>query len=214
VKKVSQAVKTYDGWFVYHDFRKIDWNKWKSIHPSKRQQFIQELLDTTREFSSLENNREGSFGQYAILGHKADLLFIHLRPTIDELNEIKMRFDKLGFADVTTTPYSYLSVVELSSYTIDPNTDPLSDPSFRERLQPILPKTQYVCFYPMNKRRLGDDNWYMLSVDERRKMMKSHGVIGRSYAGRVRQIITGSIGLDDWAGEFPCFQTTPCILKS
>ncbi|PRZ11625.1 chlorite dismutase, partial [Laceyella sediminis] len=72
----------------------------------------------------------------------------HLRPNIDELNDIKTKFNKLGFAGVTSNPYSYLSVVELSSYTIDPDTDPLSDPAFRERLQPILPKTQYTCFYP------------------------------------------------------------------
>lgn len=210
---MSRAVQTYDGWYVYHDFRKIDWNKWKSINPSKRQKMIEELLDTIREFSSVENNRKGSFGQYAILGHKADLLFIHLRPTIDELNEVKVQFDKMGFADVTTTPYSFISVVELSSYTILPDVDPYGDPSFQERLKPILPKTQYVCFYPMNKRRLGDDNWYMLSVEERRRMMKSHGMIGRSYAGKVRQIITGSIGFDDWEWGVSLFSDDPLTFK-
>ncbi|MDN4593793.1 hydrogen peroxide-dependent heme synthase [Polycladomyces subterraneus] len=210
---MSQAVNTYEGWFVYHDFRKIDWNKWKSINPSKREQMIQELLDTIQEWSTVEDNRKGSFGQYAILGHKADLLFVHLRPTIDELNEVKLQFDKLDIADVTSTPYSFTSVVELSSYTIPPGTDPFSDPAFRERLEPILPKTQYVCFYPMNKRRLGEDNWYMLSVEERRKMMKSHGMIGRSYAGRVRQIITGAIGFDDWEWGVSLFSDDPLTFK-
>ncbi|BCU82736.1 putative heme-dependent peroxidase YwfI [Polycladomyces abyssicola] len=210
---MSQAVSTYEGWYVYHDFRKIDWNKWKSINPSEREQMIQELLETIQKWSSVENNRKGSFGQYAILGHKADLLFVHLRPTIDELNEVKLQFDKLDFADVTSTPYSFTSVVELSSYTIPPGTDPFSDPAFRERLEPILPKTQYVCFYPMNKRRLGDDNWYMLSVEERRKMMKSHGMIGRSYAGRVRQIITGAIGFDDWEWGVSLFSDDPLTFK-
>jgi chlorite dismutase len=210
---MSKAVETYNGWFVYHDFRKIDWNKWKSINSSKREQMIQELLNTIREFSLVEDNRTGSFDQYAILGHKADLLFIHLRPTIDELNKVKVQFDKLGFADVTSTPYSFISVVELSSYTIKPDIDPLSDPSFQERLKPILPKTQYVCFYPMNKRRLGDDNWYMLPEEERRKMMKSHGMIGRSYADRVRQIITGSIGLDDWEWGVSLFSDDPLSFK-
>jgi chlorite dismutase len=210
---MSQSVNTYEGWFVYHDFRKIDWNKWKSVHPSKRDQMIQELLDTIQEWSTVEDNRIGSFGQYAILGHKADLLFIHLRPSIDELNEVKLKFEKLDIADVTSTPYSFTSVVELSSYTIPPGTDPFSDPAFRERLEPILPKTQYICFYPMNKRRLGDDNWYMLSVEERKKMMKSHGMIGRSYAGRVRQIITGAIGFDDWEWGVSLFSDDPLTFK-
>jgi chlorite dismutase len=103
--------------------------------------------------------------------------------------------------------------VELSSYTIPPDVDPLSDPAFRERLNPILPKTQYVCFYPMNKRRLGEDNWYMLSMEERRRMMKSHGMIGRSYAEKVRQIITGSMGLDDWEWGVTLFSDDPLNFK-
>jgi chlorite dismutase len=79
-----------------------------------------------------------------------------------------------------------------------PGVDPLEDPDIVVRLKPILPKNNHICFYPMNKRREGADNWYMLSMDERRTMMRSHGMIGRSYAGRVKQIITGSVGLDDW----------------
>jgi len=210
---MSQAVQTYDGWYVYHDFRKIDWKKWKSLDASKREQIIQELQETIQEFSAVENDRQGSFGLYAISGHKADLLFVHLRPTIDELNEVKWKFSKTEFADVTTDPTSYTSVVELSSYTVPPGTDPYSDPSIQERLKPILPKTSHVCFYPMNKRRSGEDNWYMLSVDERRRMMRSHGMIGRSYAGKVRQIISGSIGFDDWEWGVTLFSNDPLNFK-
>ncbi|WP_124726774.1 hydrogen peroxide-dependent heme synthase [Staphylospora marina] len=210
---MSEAVKTYEGWYAYHDFRKMDWNRWKSLSPSDRDQMTRELMDTIRQFASVEENRKGSYGQYAILGHKADLLFIHLRPTLEELNEVKHQFDKTGFAGVTTTPYSYVSVVELSAYTIPPNTDPMSDPAFRARLEPILPKTGYVCFYPMNKRRSGNDNWYMLSSEERREMMRSHGMIGRSYAGKVRQIITGSVGFDDWEWGVSLFSDDPLNFK-
>ncbi|MFC7443033.1 hydrogen peroxide-dependent heme synthase [Laceyella putida] len=210
---MSEAIKTYDGWYAFHDFRKIDWKKWKSLNPSERQQIIEELQNTLQKFSAVENDRKGSLGQYAVLGNKADLLFIHLRPTIDELNEVKFQFDKTGFADVTSTPYSYISVVELSAYTIPPGVDPYSDPAFRERLEPILPKTQYACFYPMNKRRSGEDNWYMLSVEERQRMMRSHGLIGRSYAGKVRQIITGSVGFDDWEWGVSLFSDDPLNFK-
>lgn len=210
---MSQAVGTYEGWYAYHDFRKIDWNKWKSLQPSRRKEMLEELQDTLAKFSAVENDHKGSFGLYAVLGHKADLLLIHFRPTIDELNEVKLQFDKTDFAQVTTTPYSFVSVVELSAYTVPPNTDPLSDPAFRERLEPIMPKTQYVCFYPMNKRRTGEDNWYMLSIEERKKMMRSHGMIGRSYAGKVRQIITGSIGFDDWEWGVSLFSEDALTFK-
>ncbi len=127
---MSEAVKTYEGWYAYHDFRKIDWSRWKSLAPEKREEMVQELLEVLREFASVEEERKGSFGQYAVLGHKADLLFIHFRPTLDELNEVKWRFDKTAFADVTFAPTSFISVVELSAYTVPPGTDPLSDPAF------------------------------------------------------------------------------------
>ena len=126
---------------------------------------------------------------------------------------MKWRFDKTAFADVTSAPTSFISVVELSAYTVPPGTDPMSDPAFRERLQPSMPKAKYVCFYPMNKRRNLSDNWYMLPMEERRKMMKSHGMIGRSYAGKVRQIVTGSIGLDDWEWGIPLCRRSPSFQK-
>ena len=55
-----------------------------------------------------------------------------------------------------------------------------------------------MCFYPMNKRREGGDNWYLLDFTTRKKLMGGHARVGRKYAGRVSQLITGSAGVDDW----------------
>ncbi|CAM3693688.1 hydrogen peroxide-dependent heme synthase [Alicyclobacillus pomorum] len=195
---MNEAVQTIEGWYTYHDFRKVNWSAWKAASASDRRQALDELLSLSREFADDAKNKRGAYGQYAIAGHKADLLFLHMRPTLDELNEVKARFQKTRFADYTTDSYSYVSIVELSAYLAKPGVDVDSDPYLQSRLKPTLPDTQYVCFYPMNKRRQGEDNWYMLSLEERREMMKSHGLIGRSYAGKVTQIITGSVGLDDW----------------
>jgi chlorite dismutase len=74
----------------------------------------------------------------------------------------------------------------------------MQNPEIIARLKPALPKAKHICFYPMNKRREGNDNWYMLDMETRKNMMRSHGMIGRSYAGKVKQIITGSVGFDDW----------------
>ena len=83
----------------------------------------------------------------------------------------------------------------------------IENPQVRARLYPELPKAKHVCFYPMDKRRPGDDNWYMLSMEERRNLMRSHGMIGRRYAGKVKQIITGSVGFDDYEwGVTLCLQ--------
>jgi len=122
-----------------------------------------------------------------------------LRSTMDELNEVETELNKTTLADFLIPTYSYVSVVELSSYLgKDDGSDPYENPYVRSRLYPSLPKSKYFCFYPMDKRRQGDDNWYMLSMEERRDFMRSHGEIGRKYAGKVKQIITGSVGFDDW----------------
>src|SRR5258708_1494167 len=72
------------------------------------------------------------------------------------------------------------------------------DKYLRDRLYPNLPDWPVLCFYPMSKRRGEQENWYRLPFDERKQLMSGHGRIGRQYSGRVRQLITGATGLDDW----------------
>ncbi len=209
---MNEAVTTLDGWYAYHDFRTIDWKAWKKASSEDRKKALDELASLNNTFRTVDRERKGSFGQFAINGHKADLLFMHLRPTLAELNTVKMQFNKTRFADFTHATYSYISVVELSGYLGKGVEDPETDPYLQGRLKPTLPE-KHICFYPMNKKREGNDNWFMLSMDERREMMMSHGKIGRSYADRVRQIITGSIGLDDWEWGVTLFADDPLQFK-
>ncbi len=81
------------------------------------------------------------------------------------------------------------------------------------RLWSKIPDRRYVCFYPMNKRRSGTDNWYSLPLDERQRLMHEHGLIGRRYAGRVNQVISGSIGFDDWEWGVDLFADDPLVFK-
>ncbi|TCP20953.1 chlorite dismutase [Scopulibacillus darangshiensis] len=195
---MSEAAKTLDGWYCLHDFRKIDWALWKNLTSDERESAIQEFNSFLDKWDIMQQNKEGSFAFYSIVGQKADFMLMWLRPTMVELNDLENAFNKTKMAEYTIPSYSYVSVVELSNYMAAKDSDPSEDPRIQARLKPILPKTQYVCFYPMDKRREGNDNWYMLPMSERRELMKSHGLIGRSYAGKVKQIITGSVGFDDW----------------
>ena len=83
----------------------------------------------------------------------------------------------------------------------------------RPRLYPEIPASRYLCFYPMDRRRGEDKNWYMLPIEERQRQMEEHGLIGRRYAGKVRQIITGSIGFDDWEWGVDLFSDDPLVFK-
>jgi peroxiredoxin len=194
---MSEAAKTLEGWYCLHDFRTINWEKWKYLSSEERQQITNEFVGLLTKWEATEARREGSHAFYSIVGQKADITMMILRPTMEEISEVENAFNKSSFAEYTIPTYSYVSVVELSNYlpsTVDPN----ESPEIQARLKPILPKAKHICFYPMNKRRDGNDNWYMLSMEERSSLMRVHGMIGRGYAGKIKQIISGSVGFDDW----------------
>jgi chlorite dismutase len=81
------------------------------------------------------------------------------------------------------------------------------------RLYPEMPPHRYLCFYPMDRRRGEDKNWYQLPMAERQRQMHEHGTIGRRYSGEVKQIISGSIGFDDWEWGVDLFADDPLVFK-
>ncbi|WP_347862162.1 hydrogen peroxide-dependent heme synthase [Salimicrobium sp. PL1-032A] len=193
---MPEPVVTMDGWYALHDFRTMDWTAWKYASGEERDAAISEFQELIEEWEHKEENREGSHAVYTIVGQKADLMMMVLRPTMEELNDIETAFNKSKLAEFMTPSYSYVSVIELSNY-MGGEQNP-EDPEIEGRLKPKLPKWEHVCFYPMDKRREGNDNWYVLEKDERAKLMYEHGMTGRQYAGKIRQFISGSIGFDDW----------------
>ncbi|UYZ21932.1 hydrogen peroxide-dependent heme synthase [Mesobacillus jeotgali] len=194
---MTEAAVTLDGWYSLHDFRTVDWTTWKMLPAEERQEIIQEFLGLVEKWNKTQAEKQGSHALYTIVGQKADFMMMILRPTMEELNEIETEFNKSKLAEYTIPAHSYVSVVELSNY-LPAGEDPYQNPQILARLYPELPKAKHVCFYPMDKRRQGEDNWYMLPMEDRRNMMRSHGMIGRQYAGKVKQIITGSVGFDDY----------------
>lgn len=194
---MSEAAVTLDGWYCLHDFRAVDWTTWKMLSSDERQAAIHEFLNLIEKWNHTQSAKKGSHAIYSIVGQKADFMMMLLRPTMEELNEIENEFNKTKLAEYLIPTSSYVSVVELSNY-LPADQDPYQNPEVLARLYPTLPKAKHVCFYPMDKRRQGQDNWYMLPMEDRRKLMYSHGMIGRKYAGKVKQIITGSVGFDDY----------------
>lgn len=197
-KAKNTAPETLDGWYTLHDFRTFDFTRWKQLSKTEQETIVEELMVTLNQFESVNAAHTGSYGLFSIVGHKADFLFLHMRPTVKELIEVKMHFQQTRFADFTSTPYSYFSVVELGSYLAKEGVDIEQDEYIQSRLKPELPDMPHICFYPMNKKRSGQDNWYTLPPRERGAYLREHGMIGRTYAGKVKQIITGSVGFDDW----------------
>ncbi|MFC3748032.1 hydrogen peroxide-dependent heme synthase [Paenibacillus sp. GCM10012306] len=198
---MNEAALTLEGWYALHDFRSLNWTAWTAADDEERAVALEELHAFIQEWGPVEEAKQGCSAVYAIVGQKADFVLMYLRETLEDLNRLETAFNKTAFAQYTTKAYSYVSIVELSNYAASGSSnggDPMQSPHVQARLKPILPQAKHICFYPMNKKRHLDDNWYTLDMDKRRELMQSHGLIGRSYAGKVKQIITGSVGFDDW----------------
>lgn len=195
--KMNQAMKTIEGWYCLHDFRTVDWAKWKAAAPKEREAALYEFKNLLTKWESVEINKNGSHAVYTVVGQKADLLFMVLRPTMKELNEVETEFNKTFLADYTKPAYSYVSVIEKSSYS-EMAANPFKDPAMFAKLYPLIPKNEYICFYPMSKLRGENNNWFMLPVEERKRLMFEHIGTGKPYSEKVKRIITGSTGFDDY----------------
>ncbi len=207
---VPEPTHTLEGWHILHDFRRLDFPRWRKASPLERQAAWEELLGLLALWRRVEEEGRGSFGVYQVITPKADLLFLNLRETLDELLELESALNKGLFAEYLLPAYGFYSVVELGSQ--EKPLDPES-PYVKPRLTPRVPKGGYVCFYPMNKRREGGDNWYMLPAKERARLMRAHGETGRKYQGKVLQVISGAQGLDDWEWGVDLFSEDPIQFK-
>jgi len=214
----SQVPQTIEGWYVLHDVYSIDWSRWRATAAAERDAAALEARDWLASAAACE---KGDSALYSVLTQKGDVLFVHYRETPEALNEAELALRQTRLFEFLRPSYSYFSVIEVSLYEvmaiamkrvaqrgIERGSDEFKaayeqelarqKEHMNERLYRDVPSHRYVCFYPMNKRRGEHVNWYALSLDERRAMMRSHGTIGHKYHEIVTQVISGSVGLDDW----------------
>ena len=208
--------ETLDGWFALHDFRRVDRYAWSGFSKAQRESTLIEAADLLTSFEHVDDAVAGHSVTYSVVGHKSDILMVHLRPGLDQLHELERAFDRTTLGSLSTRTYSYLSVTEVSRHGLPEGAaeNIEASPYVQARLYPDIPAaSEYVCFYPMSKKRAGGDNWYVLSGAERAELMRAHGRTGRRYAGRVSQIVTGSMGLDDWEWGVTLFSDDPLEFK-
>jgi len=211
---------TNEGWYALHDFRTVDWDAWRDAPEHVRERALDDGVDYLQAHEDVTDAEDGSSAVFSVLGHDADLLVIHYRPTMAALDTAERTFEGTAFAEFTERATSYVSVTEVGGYNSE---EMANDPADIEdtglaryvesKLYPEIPDSEFVCFYPMSKRRRPDANWYDLPFDERAEMMDSHGELGKGYAGKVTQVITGSIGMDDYEWGVDLFSNDPTHIK-
>ena len=198
--------QTEEGWYAFHDLRTVDWEAWRDAPERVRERAIEEATEFLASAEAVDDADAGDAALYSIVGHEADLLVVHLRPALSDVELLERRFERTEFAQFTEQTDSFVSVTEASGYTERAREyfdGEVADDSglaqyIQSRLHPEIPDSEHVSFYPMSKRRGPDQNWYDLPFEERAEHMSSHGDIGRDYAGKVQQMITGAVGMDDW----------------
>jgi len=208
---MPEPIETLEGWYALHDFRRINWGRWWALTDDERTLRQDSLKDWASQWLIKDQTKAGGFGVYQVVGHKADLLWLYFCPDLGQLSAARAFFRGPLWADLMVPAWSYLSVVELSQYMA--KGENAGSAYLQSRLQPSVPSARYLSFYPMSKRRQGDDNWYMLTQAQRRELMRAHGMIGHHHRGRVSQIITGSQGLDDWEWGVTLFAQDPVAFK-
>jgi len=220
-----EPVESSSGWGVLHLFYAVD-----------RARAEAESGGATRVVDAIEAFTADGVHQvlcFAVLGHKADLGVMALGPDLARLQALQ---HELAAAPLRAT-WSYVSLTEGSEYTSTEDDERaritaeegVTDAAeietrlavwrdriahYREqRVHPRLPAKHTVCFYPMSKRRTAEANWFELSFERRKELMSGHARVGRTYAGRVLQLITGSTGIDDWEWGVTLFADDVVALK-
>ncbi len=227
---------TLEGWYALHQiFRlKPDGN----IPAETRKAELLETFESARELAS-RHSGAGWSAAVRLIGSLDHLMLVHFRESLESLLEVQTDVDSLKTVVAMNQTYSFLSVTEAGLYHISAelargaeerggkvgdedysralkersHTESESDHVKRRLFPPLPPEMPYVCFYPMSKRRTAGQNWYTLSLDERSRLMQSHGSTGRRYAGKVQQIITGAIGFDSWEWGVTLFAAEPLDFK-
>jgi len=238
MENVAHPPETLEGWYVLHQVYTVSRSRLRQLasgDPAQLSHAAEALAAMTSG-----NAEGGGWSMVAeLVGSAADVMIVHFRPTLDALGAAQREVAALAVMEGLALSYSFLSVTEAGMYHLTAQLareahdrgGAVGDEAYRaamaerlagekdgpyvvRRLYPPMPEDkQYVCFYPMSKRRQTGQNWYTLSLEERSRLMQAHGAVGRRYAGRVVQVIAGAIGLDAWEWGVTLFAGDPLEFK-
>jgi chlorite dismutase len=225
---------TLEGSFLLHQFFRFDWKAWRSRADGERKKIAAEGVAALQRLERASADAPIQTALYSQLGHKGDLVLIHFRDSLEALNQVELDLAQTELYDYLSPAHSYVSVVELGLYESSRKiyeaasnleqhspewnaevsaTLQRQSAAMAPRLFPAVPEAKYLCFYPMDRKRGEQVNWYTVPFAERQRMMHEHGLIGRRYADQVKQIISGSIGMDDWEWGVDLFADDPVVFK-
>jgi chlorite dismutase len=231
--EVPPAPLTLEGYSVLHQMFRMRWADWNELPDSERDEIVHEAA---LALETMEKGETGQSAVFSLIGHKGDLMFIHFRDSFADLKQAELSVQKLRLGEFLEPTTSFLSMVELGLYEssvklfrelagrgVAPHSEEWNretaalaarqKQAMHPRLYPKMPAQRYVCFYPMDRRRGEQQNFYTVPIEYRGRMMREHGETGRRFADDVRQIISGSMGFDDFEWGVTLWSETPLAFK-
>lgn len=232
-EKLPAVPLTLEGASTLHQMFRFRRPAWNALSAESRAEIAAEASGV---LEAMESREDGQSAVYSLIGHKGDLMLLHFRNSFDELNRAELALAGLKLSELLEPTTSYLSVVELGLYDssirlfrslAERGTEPHSAEwnaeiaeqtavqrkAMAPRLYPRIPAHRYLCFYPMDRKRGEEKNFYTVPIADRGRMMREHGMVGRRYADSVQQVITGSMGFDDWEWGVDLFSDDPLAFK-
>ena len=212
-----QPPETEEGSYVSHLVLSVD-----RLAARRDGAELTELAEqSTQAFRPNSDDQQTDLGR--LVSSQGDFMTLMFADTLEEVESFQAGVLNSPLGAYLEREYTFLSVTDLSFYRsteekiadtmedkdLEPGTEEYKqkekelEKRFKKyeemRLHPDIPEDKdYMTFYPMEKRRNVDQNWYQLPAEERGKMMQAHGAKGRKYAGDIKQIITSCVGLDEW----------------
>jgi peroxiredoxin len=231
---VETAIEPCTGWHCSHLFYAFDRARVASLSAAARDEGVRQFA------AALDPGAEGAprrLQSWIVPGHKADFGVMALDPDPLRVDAVHQRLLAGPLGEALVATYSFVGLTEVSEYvpTVEQYAQRLvaegetegspsyaakvqgyaaREPAMRQaRLEPELPPWPNACFYPMNKKRKVGENWFTLPFAERSRLMAEHGASGMKFGGRVSQLITVSVGLDDWEWGVTLWARRPDWLK-
>jgi peroxiredoxin len=228
------TIRLSEGWHCLHLYYRVDQRELNRLDEATRARGRAELAQL------LDPERAGAPQRLQcslVSGHRADLGLMMLDPDPLVIDSVVQAVRASGLGTALTPVYSFVSITEVSEYvpTLEQYGEKLqldgtatTDPAYqakinayaqrlpamnKQRLYPDFPPLPVFCFYPMNKIRDPDANWYQLPFSERSALMAEHATSGMKFAGRVSQLITASTGFDDWEWGVTLWGRNPESIK-
>ncbi|MDO7677048.1 MAG: heme-dependent peroxidase [Pirellulales bacterium] len=222
------------GWHVSHLFYRFNRGRLQQMSAAERIEGSRVLCELLRPGNPDATTR---LQTWIVPGHKADFGVVSMDPSPLRVDEIHQRILSGPLGDAIEPAWSFIGLTEVSEYvpTVEQFGKRLVEEGVAEgsaawqakvnayasreegmrraRLEPDFPPWPNACFYPMNKKRKVGENWFALPLEDRMRLMAEHGRTGMTFAGRVTQLITVSVGLDDWEWGVTLWARRPDFLK-